>query len=75
MRRMKWAGYVARIGGKRNAYKLLVRKQDGKRPLGRPSRSWVDNTKLDLVDFCLTRDKGNWRALANANAAVCKSYR
>jgi hypothetical protein len=43
-RRMKWAGHVARMGEKRNAYRLLVGKPEGKRPLGRPRRRWVDNT-------------------------------
>jgi hypothetical protein len=43
-RRMKWAGHVARNGGRRNAYRMLV----GKRPLGRPRRRWVDNIKMDL---------------------------
>jgi hypothetical protein len=37
-RRMRWAGHVVRMGGKRNVYKLLVRKPEGKRPLGRPRR-------------------------------------
>jgi hypothetical protein len=37
-RRMGWAGYVARVGEKRNAYRLLVGKPDGRRPLGRPRR-------------------------------------
>jgi hypothetical protein len=39
-RRMRWAGHVARMGEKRNAYRLLVGKPKGKRPLGRPKRSW-----------------------------------
>jgi hypothetical protein len=47
-RRMRWAGYVARIGEKRNAYRLLVGKPEGKRPLGRPRRRWVDNIRMDL---------------------------
>jgi hypothetical protein len=45
-RRMRWAGHVARRGEKRNAYRILVRKPDGKRPLGRPRRRWVDNIKM-----------------------------
>jgi hypothetical protein len=45
---MRWAGNVARIGEKRNAYRLLVGKPKGKRPLGRPKRRWVDNIKMDL---------------------------
>jgi hypothetical protein len=46
-RRMRWAGHVARMG-KRNAYRILVGKLEGKRPLGRPRRRWVDNIKMDL---------------------------
>jgi hypothetical protein len=42
-RRMRWAGHVARMGEKRNAYRILVGKPEGKRPLGRPRRRWVDN--------------------------------
>jgi hypothetical protein len=41
-RRMRWAGHVARMGDKRNAYRLLVGKPEGKRPLGRPRLRWVD---------------------------------
>ncbi|PNF23384.1 hypothetical protein B7P43_G13184 [Cryptotermes secundus] len=47
-RRMRWAGSVARIGEKRNAYRILVGKPDRKMLLGRPRRRWVDNIKLDL---------------------------
>jgi hypothetical protein len=45
-RRMKWAGHVARMGEKRNAYRILVGKPEGKRPLGRPRRRWEDNIKM-----------------------------
>jgi hypothetical protein len=38
-------------GEKRNAYRLLVRKPEGKRPLGRPRRRWVDNIKMDLREI------------------------
>jgi hypothetical protein len=44
--RMIWAGHVARMGEKRNAYRLFVGKPEGKRPLGRPRRRWLDNTIL-----------------------------
>jgi hypothetical protein len=47
-RRMRWAGHVARMGEKRNTYKILVGKPEGKRPFGRPRRRWVDNIKMDL---------------------------
>ena len=42
-RRMRWAGHVARIGEKRGVYSVLVGKPEGRRPLGRPRRRWVDN--------------------------------
>jgi hypothetical protein len=45
-RRMRWAGHVAWMG--RSAYRILVEKPEGKRPLGRPRCRWVDNIKVDL---------------------------
>jgi hypothetical protein len=42
------AGHVARMGEKRNAFRILVGKPEGKRPLGRPRRRWMDNIKMDL---------------------------
>jgi hypothetical protein len=73
-RRMRWAGHLARIGAKRNAYRLLVGKPEGKRPLGRPRRRWVDNIRRDLrevewgdVDWIgLAQDRNRWRALVNS---------
>jgi hypothetical protein len=61
-------------GEKRNAYRLLVRKPEGKRPLGRPGRGWVDNIRMDLgevgwgdVDWIgLAQDRNRWRALVNS---------
>jgi hypothetical protein len=47
-RRMRWAGHVARAGENRNAYRILVEKSEGKRPLGRPRCRKVDNIKIDL---------------------------
>jgi hypothetical protein len=47
-RKLRWVGHVARMGEKRNAYRLLVGKPDGKRPLGRPRRRWVGNIRMDL---------------------------
>jgi hypothetical protein len=73
-RRMRWAGHVARMGEKRNAYRLLVGKPEGKRPLGRPRRRWVNNIRMDVgevgrgdVDWIgLTKDRNRWRALVNS---------
>jgi hypothetical protein len=48
---MRWAGHVARMGEKRNAYRILVGKPEGKRSLGRQRRRWVDNTKMDLREI------------------------
>jgi hypothetical protein len=47
LRRIRWAGHVARTET-RKAYKLLVGKPEGKRPIGRPRRRWVDNIRLHL---------------------------
>ena len=47
-RRMRWAGHVARMGEERGAYRVLVGKPEGKRPLGRPRPRWVDNIMTDL---------------------------
>jgi hypothetical protein len=49
-RKMRWEGHVARMGEKRNAYRILVGTPEGKRPLGRPRRRWVDNIKIDLTE-------------------------
>jgi hypothetical protein len=73
-RRMRWAGHVARMGEKSNAYRLLVGKPEGKRPLGRPRRKWVDNIRMELgevgwgyVDWIgLAQDRNRWRALVNS---------
>jgi hypothetical protein len=74
LRRMRWAGHVAGMGKKRNAYSLLVGKPEGKRPLGRPRRRWVDNIRMDLgevgwgdLDWIdLAQDRNRWRALVNS---------
>jgi hypothetical protein len=50
-RRMRWAGHVTRTGETRNVYTILVGKPEGKRPLGRPRRRWVDNIKMDLREI------------------------
>jgi hypothetical protein len=71
--RMRWAGYVARMGETRNAYRLLVGKSEGNRPLGGPRRRWVDNIKMDLGEIGLdgmewielVQDRDQWRALVN----------
>jgi hypothetical protein len=70
-RRMRWAGHVSRMGEKRNAYRILVGRPEGKRPLGKTRRRWVDNIKMglreigwdgmDLIDLAQNRDQ--WRAL------------
>jgi len=49
-RRMRWAGHVACMGEERGVYRVLVGKPEGRRPLGRPRRRWVDNIRMDLQD-------------------------
>ena len=49
-RRMTWAGHVARMGEERGAHRVLVGKPEGKRPLGRPRRRWVDNIRMDFQE-------------------------
>jgi hypothetical protein len=73
-RRMRLAEHVAGMGEKRNAYRLLVTKPGGKRPLGRPRRNWVDHIRMDLreegwgdVDWVgLAKDRNRWSALVNS---------
>jgi hypothetical protein len=52
-RRMRWAGHVVRMGEKRNVHRLLVGKPEGKIPLGRRRRRWIDNIKIDLLEIGL----------------------
>jgi hypothetical protein len=56
-RKIRWAGYVAQIGPKRNTYRILVEKPEGKRPLGRPRRRWVDNIKKYHIEIYLAQDR------------------
>jgi hypothetical protein len=73
-RRLRWLGHVARMGEKRNVYRLLVGKPRGKRLLGRPRRRWIDNIKMDLLEMGLsivdwiglTQNRYRWRALVNS---------
>jgi hypothetical protein len=49
-RRMRWAGHVAHIGEGRGAYRILVGRPEGRRPLGRPRHRWEDDIKMDLQE-------------------------
>jgi hypothetical protein len=72
-RRIRWAGHVAQMG-ERGSLIDYVGKPEGKRPLGRPRRRWVDNVRMDLgevgwgdVDWIgLAKDRNRWRALVNS---------
>ena len=61
-RRMRWAGHVARMGEERVVYRVLVGKPEGKSPLGRPRRRWVDNIRMDLQE--VRRRYMDWIGLA-----------
>jgi hypothetical protein len=73
-RRMRLAGHVARMGEKRNTYRILMENPEGKKPLGRPRRRWVDNIKADLREIGwdgmnwidLAQDRDQWRDLVKA---------
>ena len=73
-RRMRWAGHVARMGEERVMHRVLVGKPEGKRPLGKPRRRWVDNIRMDLQEVgCwymdwigLAQDRDRWRTLVSA---------
>ena len=73
-RKMRWAGHVAHMGEERGVYMVLVGKPEGRRPLGRPRRTWVDNIKMDLQEVgCgymdsigLAQDRDRWRTLVSA---------
>ena len=75
---MRLAGLVARMGEETGAYSVLVGKPEGKGPLGRPRRRWVDNIRMDLQEMgCgyvnwigLAQDKDRWRMLVSAVAVM-----
>ena len=71
---MRWAGHVARMGEERGCIGSWWSRPEGKRPLGRPRRRWVDNIRMDLqgvgcgyVDWTgLAQDRDRWRTLVSA---------
>ncbi|KAJ4452188.1 hypothetical protein ANN_03706 [Periplaneta americana] len=81
--RLRWAVHVARMGESRNAYRVLVGRPEGKRPLGKPRRRWEDNIKMDLREvgydgrdwINLAQDRDQWRAYVRAamNSGFLKS--
>ena len=72
-RRMRRAGHVARMGEEKGAYRVLLGKPEGRRPLGRPRRRWVDNIRLDLQEMrCgymdwigLAQDRDRWQTVVS----------
>ena len=73
LRRMRWVGHVARMGEERGVHRVLVGKPEGKRPLGRPRRRWVDirmylqEVGCGYVDWIgLAQDRDRWRTLVSA---------
>ena len=68
-RRLRWAGHVARMEHSRNAYRILVRKPEGNRSLGRPRCRWEDNIEMDLKKVCC--DAGDWLDFAQDGGGLC----
>ena len=72
--RMRWAGHVARMGEERGVYRILVGKPEGRRPLWRPRRRWVNYIRMDVQEVgCvyrdwigLAQDRDRWRTLVSA---------
>ena len=68
-RRLRWAGHVARIEEGRSAFKILTGKPTGKIPLGRPSRRWEENIRMDLEEIGINAgnwvDSAHWRTVVN----------
>jgi hypothetical protein len=62
-RRLRWAGHVVRMGESRCAYRALVGKPEGRRPLERHRRRWDNNIKMDWIS--LAQDTDRWRAFVN----------
>ena len=73
-RRLRWAGYVARMEESRSAFKILTGKPTAKRPLWRPRRRWEDNIRMDLEEVGINagnwvdsaQESNYWRTLVNA---------
>ena len=73
-RKIRWAGHVAHMGEEKGVYRVLVGKPEGRRPLGRPRRRWMDNIRMDLQEMgCgymdwigLAQDRDRWRTLVSA---------
>ncbi|KAJ4450028.1 hypothetical protein ANN_01435 [Periplaneta americana] len=70
-RRLRWAWHVAYMSESRNAYRVLIWRPEGKRPLGRPRHRWEDNIKMDLREvgygwINLAQDRDRWQAYARA---------
>ena len=72
-RTLRWADHVVRIVEFRSAFKILIRKPTGKKPLGRPRRRWEDNIRMNLKEIGIntrngadsTQDRNYWRAIVN----------
>ena len=73
-RRKKWAGHVAGMGEERGVYRVFLGKPKGRRPLGRPTRRWVNNIRMNLHEvrsgytdwISVAQDRDRWRTVVSA---------
>jgi hypothetical protein len=73
---MRCVGHVAQMGEKKNAYRILVGKPEGKRPLGRPRHRWVDNIKINFINDPETKQPwSQWKSPQSPRAKKVQQVR
>jgi hypothetical protein len=71
-RRLRLAEHIARVGARRSAYRIVVGKPEGRRPLGRPRRRWEDNIRMDLREVGWGAQTGSiWLRIGTSGGLLC----